>query len=92
MWEALQTVPFGRTATYGDIAAMLGLPRAAARAVGGAVGRNPVSLIIPCHRIIGADGSLTGYAGGTERKAWLLRLERGSAGPSNEQAPLPIRS
>ena len=73
VWELLLRVPYGQTATYGELAAML--PRGSARAVGGAVGRNPVSLIVPCHRIVGADGSLTGYAGGVERKRALLRLE-----------------
>ena len=76
VWEQLLTVPCGETVSYGQLAARLGLPRAAARAVGGAVGRNPVSLIIPCHRVVGADGSLTGYAGGLERKRRLLALER----------------
>ena len=76
VWEQLLTVPCGGTLSYGQLAARLGLPRAAARAVGGAVGRNPVSLIIPCHRVVGADGSLTGYAGGLERKRRLLALER----------------
>lgn len=81
VWEALRTVPFGQTCSYGAlarrIAARSGHAPAPARAVGGAVGHNPVSLIIPCHRIIGSDGSLTGYAGGLERKLRLLQLERG---------------
>ena len=80
VWEILLTIPFGHTVTYGEIAARLadrmGLPQMSARAVGGAVGRNPVSLIIPCHRVIGSDGSLTGYAGGPEKKLWLLEIER----------------
>ena len=75
VWGALRTVPFGRTATYGDIAHQLGKTNAAARAVGLANGQNPIPIVIPCHRIIGADGSLTGYAGGIERKALLLDLE-----------------
>jgi methylated-DNA-[protein]-cysteine S-methyltransferase len=79
VWRVLQTIPYGQTVTYGDIARQLaaerGIPKVSARAVGGAVGHNPISLIIPCHRVIGANGSLTGYAGGVERKAWLLRLE-----------------
>ena len=79
VWELLLTIPYGQTATYGRIAAALaaqrGLPRMSAQAVGGAVGHNAVSLIIPCHRVVGADGSLTGYAGGTERKLRLLQLE-----------------
>ena len=75
VWELLLTVPRGETVSYGQLAQRLGLPRTSARAVGGAVGRNPVSLIVPCHRVVGADGSLTGYAGGVERKRWLLELE-----------------
>ena len=75
VWTRLLSIPYGATVTYGSLAAELG---SSARAVGGAVARNPVSLIIPCHRVIGADGTLTGYAGGTERKAFLLRLEKTS--------------
>ena len=74
VWALLRAVPYGGTATYGEIAGRMPGP-ASARAVGGAVARNPVSLIIPCHRVMGADGSLTGYAGGIEKKQWLLRLE-----------------
>ena len=80
VWRALREVPFGETATYGEIARRVGHP-AAARAVGAANGRNPISIIIPCHRIIGADGSLTGYGGGLDRKEWLLRHERAHARP-----------
>ena len=76
VWECLRTVPYGQTLSYGDLAQRLGLPRSAARAVGGAVGRNPISLILPCHRIVGADGALTGYAGGLDRKRQLLAMER----------------
>ncbi|MBR0227811.1 MAG: methylated-DNA--[Clostridia bacterium] len=76
VWRRLLDIPYGHTVTYGEIAASLGLPSGAARAVGGAVGRNPISLIIPCHRVVGAHGSLTGYAGGIERKKRLLELER----------------
>lgn len=79
VWELLLHIPYGRTVTYGmlakTLAARRGLRIMSARAVGTAVGRNPVSLIVPCHRVIGADGSLTGYAGGTDRKGALLRLE-----------------
>lgn len=75
VWAALDDVPYGVTATYGDIAARVGASRAAVRAVGGAVGANPLLIIRPCHRIIGADGSLTGYAGGLDRKLRLLTLE-----------------
>ena len=74
VWEALRRVPAGRTATYGEIATAIGRPDAA-RAVGAANSRNPVALAIPCHRIVGADGSLTGYAGGLSRKRWLLAHE-----------------
>lgn len=77
VWRRLLDIPYGHTVTYGEIAASLGLPLGAARAVGGAVGRNPISLMIPCHRVVGADGSLTGYAGGIERKKHLLKLEKG---------------
>ena len=81
VWEVLLTIPYGQTATYGEIAKRvaerMGLPRMSARAVGGAVGRNAISLIIPCHRVVGSDGSLTGYAGGLERKRRLLALEQG---------------
>ena len=80
VWEILLTVPYGKTVTYGAIAERLakreGLSGISARAVGGAVGRNPVSLIVPCHRVIGADGSLTGYAGGVWRKKKLLETEK----------------
>jgi methylated-DNA-[protein]-cysteine S-methyltransferase len=74
VWEVLQTIPQGKTTTYGDIARAIGSPRAI-RAVGAAVGRNPLSLFIPCHRVIGRDGTLTGYAGGLQRKTWLLEHE-----------------
>lgn len=80
VWALLRTIPYGRTTTYGALARQLaarrGLSRLSARAVGGAVGRNPVSVIVPCHRVIGADGSLTGYSGGLERKLALLTLEK----------------
>ena len=76
VWEILLTIPYGKTVTYGEIAERMHLPRGSARAVGGAVGHNAVSLMIPCHRVIGAGGSLTGYAGGIERKAKLLEMER----------------
>ena len=74
VWERLQAVPYGATASYRDIAAAIGKP-AAVRAVGSANGANPVSLVVPCHRVIGADGSLTGYGGGLWRKEWLLKHE-----------------
>jgi methylated-DNA-[protein]-cysteine S-methyltransferase len=74
VWKALLTIPFGRTRSYGEVAAQVG-GGAAARATGAAVGRNPVSILVPCHRVIGADGSLTGYAGGLPRKERLLQHE-----------------
>lgn len=75
VWGALLQVPFGATTTYGQLAAELGLPPGASRAVGAANGANPVSIAVPCHRVVGGDGALTGYAGGLARKAWLLRWE-----------------
>ena len=73
VWDVLLTIPFGHTMTYGEISRRLGCK--SAQAVGGAVGHNSISLIIPCHRVIGSNGSLTGYAGGIERKIRLLRME-----------------
>ena len=75
VWEALRQVPYGTTCTYGEIALLLGKP-GASRAVGLANGSNRMSIVLPCHRVIGADGSLTGYGGGKARKEFLLRLER----------------
>jgi methylated-DNA-[protein]-cysteine S-methyltransferase len=75
VWAALDSLPYGATTTYGEIAARIGAPRAAVRAVGGAIGANPLLIVRPCHRVIGANGSLTGYAGGLERKVRLLTLE-----------------
>ena len=74
-WLALTEIPYGETRTYAEQAARLGLPRAAARAVGSANARNPLPVVVPCHRLVGASGSLTGYAGGIGRKERLLRLE-----------------
>lgn len=74
-WDALRTIPFGETVSYGEQARRMG-DRRKARAVGAANGRNPISIIVPCHRVVGADGSLTGFAGGIETKAWLLDHER----------------
>ncbi len=78
--EIMLTIPYGRTMTYGEIAAEVarrrGIDRMSAQAVGGAVGHNPISLMIPCHRVVGTNGSLTGYGGGIQRKLWLLELER----------------
>ena len=75
VWEALRAIPRGETIPYAELARRVGAPRAV-RAVGAAVGRNPVSVFVPCHRVVGRDGSLTGYAGGLPRKTFLLRLER----------------
>ena len=74
VWQHLCNVPYGRTKSYGDIAKGLGKP-SAARAVGAAIGRNPLAIIVPCHRIIGTNGALTGFASGLDRKRWLLELE-----------------
>ncbi|BES70386.1 methylated-DNA--[protein]-cysteine S-methyltransferase [Marinobacter nanhaiticus D15-8W] len=74
VWRALVEIPYGETRSYGELARQLGSPKLN-RAVGTANGRNPISIIIPCHRVIGADGSLTGYGGGVERKRWLLAHE-----------------
>jgi len=76
VWQALLAIPAGETTTYGALSQRVGNP-AAVRAVGAAVGRNPISVIVPCHRVLGADGSLTGYAGGLDRKTALLELETG---------------
>ena len=75
VWAAIDRIPYGVTVTYGQLATMAGESPRAVRAAGGAVGRNPLTVVRPCHRIIGADGSLTGYAGGMERKRHLLTLE-----------------
>ena len=83
VWALLRTIPSGETTTYGTLARRLAEQRErtpSAQAVGGAVGRNPIAIIIPCHRVVGANGSLTGYAGGLDRKVALLALENGSAG------------
>jgi methylated-DNA-[protein]-cysteine S-methyltransferase len=76
VWDALCAIPYGATASYGEIARAIGMPDAA-RAVGGANNRNPIAIVVPCHRVIGASGSLTGYGGGLERKRRLLDLEAG---------------
>ena len=74
VWDILLTIPYGETMSYGDVARRIS-PTMSAQAIGGAVGRNPIGIIIPCHRVIGADGSLTGYGGGLERKRWMLEME-----------------
>jgi len=83
VWSALLTIPFGETRSYGEIAAQIGRP-GAARAVGAANGRNPISIVAPCHRVIGSTGALTGFAGGLEVKAHLLALEGARAGRAAE--------
>jgi methylated-DNA-[protein]-cysteine S-methyltransferase len=84
VWAALQEIPYATTISYGELARRIGCPLAS-RAVGLANGRNPVSIIVPCHRVIGADGSLTGYGGGLDRKRWLLDLEGGVVAGSFRQ-------
>lgn len=90
VWKILQTIPYGTTVTYGEISGQIaekrGLDRLSAQAVGGAVGRNPISVLIPCHRVVGSDGSLKGYAGGVDKKAALLRLE----GAWTEKNTVPV--
>lgn len=80
VWEILLSIPYGRTITYGEIARKIAkqreLPRMSAQAIGNAVGHNPISIIVPCHRVVGANGSLTGYAGGIDKKVKLLTLEK----------------
>jgi methylated-DNA-[protein]-cysteine S-methyltransferase len=81
VWTALREIPYGQTVSYGQLADRLGQPTAS-RAVGLANGKNPISVIVPCHRVVGTDGGLTGYGGGLERKQFLLDFERGPAAPS----------
>ena len=93
VWTALRAIPYGETVSYADIARAVGRP-AAVRAVGAANGRNPISIIVPCHRVIGADGSLTGYGWGVDRKAWLLAHEHDRTStlfPRSEFQPLSSR-
>lgn len=89
VWERIDRIPFGETTTYGEMARDLGDPTLA-REVGAAVGRNPLSIVTPCHRVVGKEGQLTGYAGGLERKRFLLELEGAAdwAGAQGEQLPL----
>lgn len=75
VWTELTRIPYGTTASYGEVATRLGMPRGAARAVGLANGSNPIAIVVPCHRVIGSSGTLTGYAGGLDRKRFLLGLE-----------------
>jgi methylated-DNA-[protein]-cysteine S-methyltransferase len=87
VWTALRAIPPGRTMSYGALAAALGVPQAV-RAVGRANGANPISVVVPCHRVVGADGSLTGYGGGLERKRWLL-MHEGATFADRRGAPAP---
>ena len=87
VWTALLRVPYGATATYGDIARQIGSPKAV-RAVGAANGRNPIAIVVPCHRVIGANGTLTGYGGGLTRKRALLELETAHAARSEQTGKL----
>ena len=105
VWEMLLEIPYGKTTTYGEIArkvaARSGKPSISAQAVGGAVGHNPISLIIPCHRVVGAKGRLTGYAGGLDKKVWLLQHEgvdlsqvtaSGEWGSDESKMPEPLQN
>lgn len=94
VWAALRTLPFGARVSYARIAQIAGLPPTSIRAVGGANSRNPISIVVPCHRVIGADGSLTGYAGGLPAKAWLLDHEarHGGAGDTFAWAAEGLRA
>ena len=91
VWQALRDIPYGETTTYGEIAQKMAVklnkPGMSAQAVGGAVGHNPISIIIPCHRVVGSNGSLTGYAGGIDKKMWLLRHE----GANMEKLTVPVK-
>jgi len=91
VWAELRRIPYGQTASYTEIAQRIGQPTAV-RAVGMANGRNPISLIVPCHRVVGSDGSLTGYAGGLDAKRWLLRHEQSGFGAESGAAPRPVVS
>ena len=83
VWRQLEKIPYGKTTSYGAIADILAKPNAS-RAVGSANGKNPIAIIIPCHRVIGSDGSLTGYGGGVWRKRWLIGFERGEVQPPSD--------
>lgn len=85
VWRALEAIPFGQTRSYGEIAAAVGQPKAA-RAVGGANNKNPIAVIVPCHRVIGASGALVGYGGGIDRKVWLLDHERAAERSANSSS------
>jgi len=89
VWNALRTIPFGETRSYGEIAKQVGNP-AAVRAVGAANGRNPVSIVVPCHRVIGSTGKLTGFGGGLDAKAYLLALEGRKLARASQESMLPL--
>jgi methylated-DNA-[protein]-cysteine S-methyltransferase len=89
VWEGLRSIPYATTMSYGELATKLGSP-SASRAVGLANGRNPIAVVVPCHRVIGVNGTLTGYAGGLERKKALLDLERSVAGPDQPNDQLAL--
>jgi len=90
VWNAIRAIPYGETISYGTLAARVG-DRRAVRAIGAATGRNPVSIVVPCHRVVGGDGSLTGYAGGLDRKRALLDLESSRAAhPTSPAAPAAV--
>ena len=83
VWRQLEKIPYGKTTSYGKIADVIGKPNAS-RAVGSANGKNPIAIIVPCHRVIGSDGSLTGYGGGLWRKRWLIGFEKGEVEPPSD--------
>ena len=88
VWQGLLTIPYGTTISYAELARRIGRP-GASRAVGAANGRNPIGIIVPCHRVIGADGTLTGYGGGLDRKEWLISHEAGVLG-GRDHADVPL--
>jgi methylated-DNA-[protein]-cysteine S-methyltransferase len=85
VWQQLTRIPYGATITYAELALRIGSP-AASRAVGAANGRNPISILVPCHRVVGATGKLTGYAGGVDKKEWLLAMEREAEGVNSQRS------
>lgn len=91
VWQELSRIPFGTTITYAELARRIGQP-SATRAVGHANGHNPISILVPCHRVIGADGSLTGYGGGIEKKRWLLKWEQSKVQVQRTNSHQPRRS
>jgi methylated-DNA-[protein]-cysteine S-methyltransferase len=90
VWAELARIPYGVTVSYGEVATAIGKSLLASRAVGLANGRNPISIVVPCHRVIGADGSLTGYGGGLDRKEWLLRHEGAPFGAADRRRRLSV--